>query len=115
MNTEYERGRFGVRAHLFSRIESPATVPVADSCPGMRCLTVCHFEDSDESFKFLDQPSAFFRTQVGAVDEALCSLEHQRRSLRTAEADRLSEMQARFLEHFERILEGFLFQGSGVE
>ena len=24
----------------------------------MRCLTGCHFEDSDESFKFLDQPSA---------------------------------------------------------
>ena len=75
----------------------------------------CHFGDSDESFKFLDQPLTLFRTQVGTGDEALRGLEHQRRSLRTAEADRLSEMQARFLQNFERILQGYLLQGSGVE
>lgn len=78
-------------------------------------MRTCHQEGSDESFKFLDQSLALFRTEIRTGDQALCGLENQRRGLRTAEADRFSEMQACFLEHLERILEGVLVQGTGIE
>ena len=69
MNTEYERGRPGVRAHfmsgdvIFESRHRPAH--------GRR------LRGSDELFELPDQLLPVIRTQVRAIDEILCGLENQ--------------------------------------
>ena len=118
MNSEYERGRPGVRAHLLGsgpyRRSRSCVTPWRHEPPGMRRSLKGPDDGSDEGLEFLGQLRSSFRTEIRAINEILCRLQDQRRCLRAAEPDRLSEVRPSFLENSQGIFEGLFFRDRGM-